>query len=194
VDTVAALVRRRMNHARSDDEALLERLAHGDTEAVPALYARFGRPLYAYAMGLVGDDGLAEEVVQDTFVAAWRGAVGFEGRSSAASWLFGIARRQARDRMRRPRLETEGEERLEEMSAKGPGPEAAALASASRAELVDALERLSATDREVLVLAFAHELSGPEMAEVLAIPEGTVKSRLFNARRRLRAQLVGREA
>jgi RNA polymerase sigma-70 factor (ECF subfamily) len=49
------------------------------------------------------------------------------------------------------------------------------------------------TDREVLVLAFAHELSGPEMAEVLAIPEGTVKSRLFNARRRLRAQLVGRE-
>jgi RNA polymerase sigma factor (sigma-70 family) len=194
VDTVAALVRRRMNDARSDDDALLVRLARGDVEAVPALYARFGRPLYAYALGLVGDEGVAEEVVQDTFVAAWRGAAGFEGRSSAASWLFGIARRQARDRMRRLKLETEGEERLEGLSAAGPEPEAAAIASASRAEVAEALERLSATDREVLVLAFAHELSGPEMAEVLAIPEGTVKSRLFNARRRLRARLVGREA
>jgi RNA polymerase sigma factor (sigma-70 family) len=193
VDAVAALVRRRMNDTSSDDEALLERIARGDMEAVTALYARFGRPLYAYARGLVGDDGLAEEVVQDAFVAAWRGAAGFEGRSSAASWLFGIARRQTRDRMRRLRLETEGEERLEGLSSEGPEPEAAAIASASRAEVVEALERLSVTDREVLVLAFAHELSGPEMAEVLAIPEGTVKSRLFNARRRLRAQLVGRE-
>lgn len=193
MDAVAALVRRRMNDTSSDDEALLERIARGDMEAVTALYARFGRPLYAYARGLVGDDGLAEEVVQDAFVAAWRGAAGFEGRSSAASWLFGIARRQTRDRMRRLRLETEGEERLEGLSSEGPEPEAAAIASASRAEVVEALERLSVTDREVLVLAFAHELSGPEMAEVLAIPEGTVKSRLFNARRRLRAQLVGRE-
>ena len=193
MDTVAALVRRRMNDSTPDDEALLERLARGDMEAVPALYARFGRPLFAYVRGLVGDEGLAEEVVQDTFVAAWRGAAGFEGRSSAASWLFGIARRQAHYRTRHQRLETEGEERLEGLSAEGPEPEAAALASASRAELVQALDRLSATDREVLVLAFAHELSGAEMAEVLAIPEGTVKSRLFNARRRLRAQLVVRE-
>ena len=193
MDAVSTLVRRRMNDADPDDEALLERLARGDQDAVPALYARFGRPLYAYARGLVGDDGLAEEVVQDTFVAAWRGAAGFEGRSSAASWLFGIARRQARDRIRRPQLETEGEERLEGLRAEGHEPEAAALASASRAEVVEALERLSATDREVLVLTFAHELSGPEIAEVLEIPEGTVKSRLFNARRRLRAQLVGRE-
>jgi RNA polymerase sigma factor (sigma-70 family) len=190
---VAAPVRRRMNDVHPDDAALLATFARGDRDAVQALYARFGRPLFAYVKGLVRDDGLAEEIVQDTFVAAWRGSGSYEGRSSVSSWLFGIARRQARDRMRRVRLEMEPLERLEELPAGNPGPEAAALAAASRAELACALERVSAADREVLVLAFAHELSGPEIADVLGIPAGTVKSRLFNARRRLRVQLAGRD-
>lgn len=190
---VAAPVRRRMNDVHPDDAALLATFARGDRDAVQGLYARFGRPLFAYVKSLVRDDGLAEEIVQDTFVAAWRGAGSYEGRSSVSSWLFGIARRQARDRMRRVRLDMEPLERLEELPAGNPGPEAAALAAASRAELAGALERVSAADREVLVLAFAHELSGPEIADVLGIPAGTVKSRLFNARRRLRVQLAGRD-
>ncbi len=190
---VTTLVRRGMSHDERGEAELVLRLARGDAESVTELYSRFGRPLHAYVRSLVRDAGLAEEVVQDTFVAAWRGAARFEGRSSLASWLFGIARRQARDRMRRAVPETEPVDGLIDVAGGGLGPEAAALASASRAELAEALDRIPAADREVLLLAFAYELSGPEMAEVLAIPAGTVKSRLFNARRRLRAQLVEEE-
>ena len=190
---VAALGRRRMSDGERDEAELVRRLARGDTAVVDALYARFGRPLYAYVRSLVGDESLAEEVVQDTFVAAWRGAGRFEGRSSLASWLFGIARRQTRDRTRRAVPDTEPVDRLAEVPGGDPGPEAAVLAAATRAELAEAMQRIPAADREVLLLAFAYELSGPEIADVLAIPAGTVKSRLFNARRRMREQLLEKE-
>lgn len=174
---------------RGAEADLVERLGRGDREAVERLYARYGRPLYCYVLDLVGDAGLAEEVVQDTFVAAWRGAHAFEGRSSVASWLFGIARRQARDRLRRLRPVSVPEADLESLPDDDRGPEAEAIALATLADLTAALDRLPAHHREPLVLAFVHELRGPEIAAVLGIPQGTVKSRLFAARRALRAAL-----
>ncbi len=191
---VAAGTRGSMNRSEAADSALVARLARGDTDAVAGLYGRYGRPLFAYVAQLVGDAGLAEEIVQDTFVAAWRSAAAFQGRSSVASWLFGIARRQARDRLRRNLPITDPVERLESVPADDPEPEAAAIAAASRDELAAAIRRLPDQDREILVLTFARELGGPEIAEILGIPAGTVKSRLFNARRRLREQLRGRES
>jgi RNA polymerase sigma-70 factor (ECF subfamily) len=71
-----------MNGGPLDDVAFMARLARGDLDGVRALYGRFGRPLYAYVNSLVDDEALAEEVVQDTFVAAWRSAARFENRSS----------------------------------------------------------------------------------------------------------------
>ncbi len=188
-----ALARGFMMERPQDDSALVARLARGEREAVDQLYARFGRPLYAFVQGIVGDAGLAEEIVQDTFVAAWRGAAGFEARSSVSSWLFAIARRQARDRLRRTRPELVPVEELAAQPAGEPGPEAAALSSADRKQLRAALYRLPAVHRECLVLAFVAELSGPEIAAVLGIPEGTVKSRLHAARRAMREQLAVEE-
>ena len=185
---------RRPSTAADSDRVLLGDLASGQDGAVERFYARFGRPLYAYATTLVGDPGEAEEVVQDAFVAAWRGASRFEGRSSVRSWLFGIARRQARDRHRRLSLDTTEIDAAGEVAAPEPGPEAAVIAAATGAELRSALARIPDADREVLVLTFAHEMSGPEVAAVLDIPAGTVKSRLFNARRRLRLALEEGEA
>ncbi len=173
----------------SSDVALIRRLSTGDRDAVGAVYARFGRPLFAYVNELVADSGLAEEIVQDTFVAAWRQARQFEGRSSAASWLFGIARRQARDKRRRRQPETEPVERLETVPAERGLPEAEAIASASRQEVRTAMAALPSHLREVLLLTFAYDLSGPEIATILDVPEGTVKSRLFAARRALREKL-----
>lgn len=187
---VAAPARRNMKDGDAAHTDLIRRLAQGDAAAVETLYSRFGRSLYAYVRSIVRDDGLAEEVVQDTFVAAWRGAAGYESRASLSSWLFGIARRRARDRMRRVVPPMESVDVLIETPGAGSGPELAALATASREALTAALRRIPPADREVLLLAFAHELSGPEIAEVLGIPVGTVKSRLFNARRRMRDQLV----
>jgi RNA polymerase sigma factor (sigma-70 family) len=172
-----------------DDSALLARLAAGQRDAIDRLYGRYGRPLYAFVYDFVGDAGLAEEIVQDTFVAAWRGARSFEGRSSVSSWLFAIARRQARDRLRRVRPELIPVEELAALPASDPEPEAVALASVTRSELASALRRLPGHHREVLMLAFVAELSGSEIASVLGIPEGTVKSRMHAARRALREQL-----
>jgi RNA polymerase sigma factor (sigma-70 family) len=188
-----ALARRWMIERPEDDSALIARLAGGEREAIDRLYGRFGRPLFAFAHEIVGDAGLAEEIVQDTFVAAWKGAARFEGRSSVSSWLFAIARRQARDRLRRVQPDQASVEALEALPAADPGPEAAALAAATRTELAAALERLPAKHRECLVLAFVAELSGPEIAAVLGIPEGTVKSRIHAARRALRALVVSQE-
>jgi RNA polymerase sigma-70 factor (ECF subfamily) len=154
---VTTLARRGMSLGERSEAELVERLAGGNAGAVDELYSRFGRSLYAYVRSLVRDEGLAEEIVQDAFVAARRGAGAFEGRSSLTSWLFGIARRQARDRMRRVIPDAESVDRLGEMPGSEAGPEAAALASASRAELADALERIPALDREVLLLAFAYQ-------------------------------------
>jgi RNA polymerase sigma factor (sigma-70 family) len=172
-----------------DDSALLARLAAGEREAIDRLYGRYGRPLYAFVCDVVGDPGLAEEIVQDTFVAAWRGARGFEGRSSVSSWLFAIARRQARDRQRRTGPELAPVEDLAVVPASDPEPEAAAVASATRAELAGALASLPGHHREVLILAFVAELGGSDIASVLGIPEGTVKSRMHAARRALRERL-----
>jgi RNA polymerase sigma factor (sigma-70 family) len=189
VALVATLARSRVNRIPDADGPLVGRLADGDVAALEAVYARFAKPLFAYARSLVRDDGLAEEIVQDTLIAVWRGAASFEGRSTLSSWLFGIARRQARDRMRRATPIVEPVENLAETPASELGPEAHALASASRERIRRALVQIPEIDREVLLLTFAYELSGPEVAEVLGIPPGTVKSRLFNARRRLREQL-----
>jgi RNA polymerase sigma factor (sigma-70 family) len=191
VAAIAALAGVRMT-AAGDELDLLARLGRGDRDAVDRLYARYARPLYGYVLDLVPDAGLAEEVVQDTFVAAWRGASRFEGRSSLASWLFGIARRQARDRTRSRRPQPEPDDRLHGLADPAGGPEAMAIESATRAELIAALDALPDHHREPLVLAFAYELSGAEIAAVLDIPAGTVKSRLHAARRALRLILEAR--
>ncbi len=190
---VAALARNAVSRSSAERE-LVELLARDDMAAIEALYARFAKSLFAYVRSLGPDDGLAEEIVQDTFVAAWRGASGFEGRSTLSSWLFGIARRQARDRMRRWVPVMEPADVLEAAPDPELGPEAQALAAASRDAIRRAMSRIPDADREVLLLTFAHELSGPEVAEVLGIPAGTVKSRLFHARQRLREQLSEEEA
>ena len=185
----AALAGRRVNDRLDDAAQLVAGLGRGDRVALDRLYARYGRALFAYVSDLVPDAGMAEEVVQDTFVAAWRGAARFEHRSSVASWLFGIARRQARDRTRSRGPELAPPQELEELITGDRGPEAHALASAARADLISALDRLPSHHREPLVLALVHGLSGPEIAAVLGVPEGTVKSRLHAARRSVRALL-----
>ena len=158
----------------------------GERQALDALYQCHAQPLFGYLMTLTSDRGLAEEILQDTFVAAWRGAARFEGRSSVKTWLFGIARRQAHNVLHRRNLTLAGDATLDLTPSDEPEPETTALINADRQAVVAAIERLSATHREVLLLAFVHELPYAEMAELLEVPAGTIKSRLSNAKRLLR--------
>jgi RNA polymerase sigma-70 factor, ECF subfamily len=165
-----------------DDAWLLRRIGQGDENAMAAFYRKHGRVVLAQVLLVVGDRVLAEEIVQDTMLAVWRGAGSFRGESSVRSWVIAIARRQTRDRLRGRRLRVVDDAFLADEPSSGPGPEVMALDRAELAEVMGAIRELASPQREVLGLVFGSGLSLPEVAGVLEIPVGTVKSRLTAAR------------
>jgi RNA polymerase sigma-70 factor (ECF subfamily) len=165
-----------------DDAELLRRIGAGDEDAMAAFYRAHGRAVLAQVLLATGERVLAEEVVQDTMLAVWRGAAYFRGESSVRSWVIAIARRQTRDRLRGRRLHVVDDAFLADQPGSNPGPEAMALDRAELAEVRGAIQRLAAAHRELLGLVFGSGLSLPEVAGVLEIPVGTVKSRLSAAR------------
>jgi len=181
-------------HIADNASQLVQRIARGERQALTELYARYQQLLFSYLLQLTPDRGLVEEILQDTLVAVWKSAPSFEGRSTVQTWLIGIARRQAHNTLRQRTLPFVAESEMETLIATEPEPEVALLANASREELVIAFNRLTPFHREVLFLAFIQELSQPEMAKLLNVPVGTVKSRLSNAKRMLRTYLTNLDA
>jgi len=171
------------------DEALLRATAGGDPRAFAELYRRHASGLFGFLYRIAGDRAVAEEILQDTMLAVWRSGTGFRGHSAVRTWLYGVARRQAHNRLRSlvPPPVTLAD--VPEPAASGPGPEEIALVRADMAAVGAAMAALPAGHREVLALAFHAQLSHADIAQVLDVPVGTVKSRLHNARARL-AELV----
>jgi RNA polymerase sigma-70 factor, ECF subfamily len=165
-----------------DDADLLRGVRSGDRAALVALYQRHARVVLAQIDLFAGDRGLSEEILQDTMLAVWRGAGSFRGESSVRSWIIAIARRQARDRLRRLRLRVVDDRLLADRPAPDPGPEDVALERATATAVANATRDLRLAHREVLGLVFGAGLSLAETADVLKIPLGTVKSRLAAAR------------
>ena len=165
-----------------DDAELLRGIGRGDEDAMAAFYREHGRVVLAHVLLVTGARVLAEEVVQDAMLAVWRGAGSFRGESSVRSWVIAIARRQTRDRLRGRRLRVVDDTYLADRPSSGPGPEVMALDRAELAGVKGAIRELAAPHREVLGLVFGTGLSLPEVAGVLEIPLGTVKSRLTAAR------------
>ena len=172
-----------------NDAQLLRRIGQGDESAMAAFYREHGRVVFAHVLLVAGERVLAEEIVQDTMLAVWRGAGSFRGESSVRSWVIAIARRQTRDRLRGRRLRVVDDAVLADQPGAGPGPEVMALDRAELAEVMSAIRELAPRHREVLGLVFSSGLSLPEVAGVLEIPVGTVKSRLTAARTALSRKL-----
>jgi RNA polymerase sigma factor (sigma-70 family) len=172
---------------------LLRRVGRGDSDALATLYRRHAEGLFRFLLRLAGDRGLAEEILQDTLLAVWRGAGGFEGRSQVRTWLYGIARRQAHNRLRASRPVESGLDEVTELAEARPGPEELALAGLERDRVLAAVDRLSLVQREVVVLMVVAQLSHAEIAAVVGIPVGTVKSRLHHARAALTHALAVEE-
>jgi RNA polymerase sigma-70 factor (ECF subfamily) len=182
--------------ADEEEARLILGIAAGDRAALSLLYSRIGGPLMGYLVHLTSDYGLAEELLQDTLLAVWTSAATFAGRSRPRTWLFGVARRQAHNTLRRhsiPLVHADEEEELALLQDPGPGPEDAVLAHAGQAEMAAALARLSTAHREVLVLAVVQGLPQHDLVEILGVPIGTVKSRLHAAKRALRILLTASE-
>ena len=172
-----------------DGAGLLRRIGQGEEDAMASFYREHGRVVFAQVLLVVGERVLAEEIVQDTMLAVWRGAGSFRGESSVRSWVIAIARRQTRDRLRRRRLRVVDDAFLADQPGPGPGPEIMALDRAELAGVKGAIRELAPAHREVLGLTFGSGLSLPEIADVLEIPLGTVKSRLAAARTALNRTL-----
>jgi RNA polymerase sigma-70 factor (ECF subfamily) len=172
-----------------DDAELLRRISKGDEDAMALFYREHGRVVLAQVLLVTGERVLAEEIVQDTMLAVWRGAASFRGESSVRSWVIAIARRQTRDRLRGRRLRVVDDAFLADQPASDPGPEVMALDRAELAEVRRAIQGLASAHRELLGLVFGSGLSLPEVAGVLEIPVGTVKSRLSAARTALNGML-----
>ena len=171
------------------DENLVRQIAAGDSRALEALYARYSAPLYRYLFRLVHETTEAEDLLQEVFVAAWRGASRFKGRAQVRTWIFRIAHNQAISWLRRQRatLALDGVEGR--LAASDPAEQ---TMERWRAEQVRrALPGLPAKHRAVLELTFYHGFSQAEIAEIVGCPVGTVKSRMSYARRYLRQALSG---
>jgi RNA polymerase sigma factor (sigma-70 family) len=176
--------------AHLSDEALLALVARSDDDALAALYDRFGRVAYGLALRIVRDAALAQDAVQDAFLAAWRTAASFDPeRGSASTWLLTLVHRRSVDLVRR-----EDRRRGDPLDD---APVAAAEATDEEAWLRErrravqaALAQLPGDQRQALELAYYGGLSQSELAERLGVPLGTVKSRMFAALSRLR-ELLG---
>jgi len=174
------------------DAALLERVAAGDRVAFEQLYQRYYPRLFAFVRRLSRNGSLIEEVVNDTLLAVWRQAGSFDGRSRVSSWIFGIAYRRTMRSLERQgrRVEVAELSAAGETADGGPDPERRLESSRARRELESALGELSEEQRAVVELTFVAGLSYAEIAAALDCPVNTVKTRMFHARRRLRARLA----
>ncbi|MEJ3744728.1 RNA polymerase sigma factor [Actinomycetes bacterium KLBMP 9797] len=178
----------------SADAAVIQ-ASWGDGERFAALYDAYAAQLYRYAYRRVGPDH-AEDVVAETFLAAFRRRQSYDiTRADARPWLFGILTRQIADRRRAERARYRALARAgADEAVDGLADQVAAdvSARAARRRLADALRRLPAADRDVLLLVAWGGLTHDEIATTLDIKVGTVRSRLHRARQRVRAALGGR--
>ena len=165
------------------DEQLLLRVGLRDSDAFELLYRRYARTVLGLALRRLGDRGRAEDAVQETFAAIWRAAKTYRPeRGAAAPWLFTVARNSIADRgraRREPPAEAPDEPSLEA------GPAEQAEQSWVSWRVHSALETLSTNERELIELAYWSGLSQSEIAELVGVPLGTVKTRTRSALARL---------
>ena len=179
---------------RLADQAALARLARGDQQALAELYDRHARPIYSLALRILRERADAEDIVQEVFAQAWNQAARFDtSRGAVAAWLLMMARSRSIDRLRsrRSRPETASDAAVVERMPDEAARQDLQLLSSEQVELVkSALNGLPPPQREALELAYYEGLTHTEIADRLAEPLGTVKTRIRQAVIKLRESLV----
>jgi RNA polymerase sigma-70 factor (ECF subfamily) len=178
------------------DERLVALVGSGDTGAIGQLYDRYCRPAYSLARRICGDDGIAEDVVQEAFLALWRDPQRFDSaKGNFGSWMLTLVHHKAVDAVRREsatrRRTVPAADSGDEWNAPpGPGADQAALGAVLAGEVRSALGRLPDEQREALALAYYGGYTQREVAAITGVPIGTVKSRMFTGVQRLRRLLM----
>lgn len=165
-------------------EELIRRIAKGEERALKELIKLMQGRIYAYCLSLLLCAEDAEEITSEVFYQVWRSAKEFKGQSKATTWLFGIARNLCMNRLRKKRMQF-----LELMEGDAVYHPEEEETDYDPEAVKRALEKLSPIHREVLYLAFYEEMSYSEIAKLLGIPENTVKTRVFHAKKKLKELL-----
>ena len=177
----------------SDDRALIKAIAGGDAKALERLFARNQTRVFRYLTRVVRNEAVAEELMNEVFLAVWQSAARYEGRSEPATWLISIAHNKAVSSLRKKR-EVSGydEEVAGQIADDADTPEVTTQKLDKAAAMRAAMQGLSTEHREILDLVYYQEQSVSEAAEILSIPEATVKTRMFYARKKLSDLLTAR--
>lgn len=175
-----------MSAAQSaSDEVLITRIAGGDRLAMQVLYARHHVRVYRFALRLVRNETVAEDLISEVFLDVWRQAGKFEGRSAATTWLLAITRFKALSALRRRKDAELDDETAASIEDTSDDPEVAVQKKDTGDVLRKCLTALSPDHREIIDLVYYHEKSVEEVAQIVGIPENTVKTRMFYARKKL---------
>src|SRR6266852_5511537 len=169
----------------TSDEVLSGRIANGDRLAMQGLYVRHHVRVFRFVVRLVRDEARAEDLISEVFLDVWRQAGRFEGRAAVSTWVLAIARFKALSALRRRPDEELDEETAGAIEDPSDDPETILEKKDKSVLIRKCLTGLSADHREIVDLVYYHEKSVEEVAEIVGIPENTVKTRMFYARKRL---------
>lgn len=168
-----------------DPKDLLQRIADGDQDALGAFYRLFEGRIYRFALSRLNDAFDAADILNEVMFEVWRGAARFEGRSAVSSWVLGIAHHKTIDRLRKRTPELVEEVNTGAADETTPSPADVASAAEDAVLVQRCMEQLSRAHRDVVHLAFFEDLSYREIAVIVECPEGTVKTRMYHAKRAL---------
>jgi RNA polymerase sigma-70 factor (ECF subfamily) len=174
------------------DETLIKQIADGNKLAMRALFARHQVRVYRFALRIVRDTALADDVVSEVFIDAWQHAGRYEGRSTVSTWLLGITRHKALTAVNRRPTESIDSETAMNVVDPANTPEAELGQKDTGTVIRRCLASLTPEHAEIIDLVYYQDKSIKEIVEILGIPENTVKTRMFYARKRL-AALVAAE-
>ena len=177
--------------AVDEESALLDRVAAEEKDAFEALYRLYSPRLQRFVRGVTKQPALVEEILDDTMMVVWRKAYTFNHACKVSTWILAIAYRQSLKALRRIEQPADSDDG-ERMDATALGPDDALQRLELRRHLDDALEELSPEQRAVVELTYYFGYACREIAQIMECPVDTVKTRMFYARRRLKASLASR--
>jgi RNA polymerase sigma-70 factor (ECF subfamily) len=171
--------------SEASDQALVRSMAEGDKRALKILYARHQARVYRFATRLTGSEAMAEEIVNEVFLEAWRGADQFEGRSQVATWLLAIARFKSITESRR-RAEAPLDDKVAAVIEDCADTPSIALEKRQRSDILRrCLAKLTPLHREVINLIYYQGKKIEEVAQFTGAPVNTIKTRMHHARLRM---------
>ena len=175
----------------TSDNMLLESIADGGRSAMHIFYSRHNLRVYRFVLRIVRNATLAEDLTSQVFLDVWRTGRQFECRSQVSTWLLSIARFKALTALRQRRHEDIDQEHVLEIADQSDTPETSLERNKTSAILRACIAKLSAAHREIINLVYYHEKSVEEVGAIIGIPQSTVKTRMFYARKQLADLLRG---